>query len=129
MSPQMQNYVASIVFRLVLPLMPLAIAGVYDHDILARALIVTASMYAITQGMATKNLAIFAINFVTGLFMIALYGSVDARRSAFSLVSLMPFVAIFGTMLMHLFERYYRHMVDHEPIFLFKVKKDGNTWI
>jgi hypothetical protein len=130
MPPPVQNFVACLLLRQLLPLAPLFVAYIYEGTITAKAITLTASMYAVSQGVASKNLAVFSINLVTGLLTAAAYGAVDPASKALPLYKSVPFLTIVATIIMHAFERYYRHIVDHEPFFSFKIKKDGEgKWI
>ena len=123
MTIAVQNYISFIVLRLFLPLMPLSISYIYDGNISAKVMTLTASMYAVTQCLSTKHILNFSISIFIGLVLAASYGAIDPKLSAFPLTTCTQVYAIITIMIMHGFERYSRHITDREPFFNFPTQE------
>jgi hypothetical protein len=109
-------FLAACVFVLLLPLLPLGFELLFTHDIKVDSLFLTAAMYIVGLGLASRLISYFAASLVAGLFAAGLYGYA-ASQSAGDKHVRWAWGIIIVAGLTHCAERYYRHVVLREEFF------------
>ncbi|QLG45919.1 hypothetical protein [Costertonia aggregata] len=121
------HFVSAVVFFQILPLIPLWFEYQHTSDISIDSLILCSSMYAFATGFSSKYEWQLSICFLTGILLAGTYHSVNLDEngveiiniSAFPLNEAGAFYTILAVFIMHLIERYSRHINGKEPFFLF----------
>lgn len=122
MKEPMQNFITCMLLRYILPLLPLFVVYAYEKDIGLRPLVLSTSIYVITQSLASRNILTFSTSLVSGLFLMAVYGAVDKESSALPIYAAAPAYVLLFCVIAHGLERYNRHVNDCEPFFQFKTQ-------
>lgn len=121
------HFVSSVVFFQILPLIPLWFEYQHTSDISLDSLILCSSMYSFATGFSSKYEWQLSICFLTGILLAGTYHSNSINEnsneivslSAFPLLESGAFYTIVAVFIMHLIERYSRHINGKEPFFLF----------
>lgn len=131
MNNNYQDFFTSIFLHLILPLMPLAFELNYTEFISERSLTMTASIYAFSIGVSSRNKATLAFCILIGLLNAGNYGSTitelneskEVIKTTFGFLKLSAFwliILIFG---IHTIERFNRHVSEGEEFMLIKNRK------
>ena len=121
-----QDFWTSIFLHLVLPLMPLIIEFNYTGFVSIRSLTMTASIYAFSIGVSSRNKATLAFCILIGLLNAGNYGSTIKtskeiiNNTTYDFLNVGAFwliVLIFG---IHVVERFNRHVSEGEEFILIK---------
>ncbi len=130
MKDNYQFFFASIIFHLVLPLMPLIFEMNYTGYISERSLTMIASIYAFTIAVSSRNVITLAIGIIIGFLNAGNYGStikvineVQTLPGRFDFLSLSAFWLILIIFIIHSTERYARHVLENEEFVLLKKRK------
>lgn len=123
-----QDFFTSILLHLLLPLMPLVFEHNYTDFISERSLTMTASIYAFSIGVSSRNKVTLALCIIIGLLNAGNYGStvlmdkkeIDITPKAFEFMSLGAFWLIVLIFLIHAIERWIRHIQENEEFMLMK---------
>lgn len=126
-SAEWENLILAGCLHLFLPLLPIIVEWGRTGQVTPSALVLTASMFSITIGTSSRSPALFGITLIISLFFAMQY-SLATEPAAMGAVSAMgplraPETAwwiIFGILVVHLAERYHRHVVDGEPVLAFQ---------
>lgn len=113
------NFGGSIFLFVVLPLLPLFLeaAILKTHQPSIQSSTMTAAIYALSIGMSSKNTLVFSLGIVLGFLLSCFYGFVSADALNRTLGYTTATIAISLTAVIHIIERYNKHMVDCEPLF------------
>jgi len=115
-----ENFLASILMILLLPLLPLVIEWVRQGVINEASLALSASMYTISIGVTSRSRLIFAIAIFASVFYAFLYGSATDIASTYPLFLYKAAVwGIIFTFILHTLERYNKHVADRTPFWEF----------
>ncbi|MBS0420206.1 MAG: hypothetical protein JSR66_21025 [Proteobacteria bacterium] len=113
-----QQFIFSLIAQLVLPLMPIFIEWCVTGGVDEKTLAISASMYCISIGVATKNLALLGISIVVAMLFSAVFGSLAAGNVPHFYVRIFSIITIVAFMAIHAIERYKRHIQAGELFFL-----------
>lgn len=131
-----QQLLLSILFQIVLPLIPLMIEQICTGKITQQSSTITAAIYTITTGISSKQVWQFGLSVVSSLVFSALFGFVIfiaqpqfadnpeillAQKNV--VIKFSPFLGIALMSLLHGFERFNRHVADKEPYWHFFKEK------
>lgn len=125
------HFVSAVVFFQVLPLIPLWFEYQHTTDISLNSLILCSSMYAFATGFSSKHEWQLAICFLVGILLAGTYHSKINTVEGVDVLSAFPILdngsayTIIAVFIMHLIERYSRHIVAKEPFFLFTIAKSS----
>jgi|TARA_B110000908_G_scaffold171816_1_gene236027 hypothetical protein len=121
-----QDFWISIFLHLILPLMPLFIEFNYTSFVSVRSLTMTASIYAFSIGVSSRNKATLALCILIGLLNAGNYGSTIKtskemiNNTTYDFLNAGAFwliILIFG---IHAVERFNRHISEGEEFTLIK---------
>lgn len=122
-----QQFFLSLLFQIVLPLIPLMIEQLCTNDISEQSSTITAAIYTITTGISSEQEWQFGLSIVSSLIFSALFGFVifiaqpqlannpeilSAQKSALPLIKSLSFWGIGVISVVHGIERFNRHVVD-----------------
>jgi len=104
-----------------IPLVPLVLEGWVEHSVKNSSWAITAAIYCICVGAASREGAVFACSALASLLASAAYGVVEASpnttRPEVANISFWV-IAIFSVAL--IIERFIRHVLERTPFFEFK---------
>ena len=122
-----QDFFTSILLHLLLPLMPLVFEFNYTEFVSERSLTMTASIYAFSIGVSSRNKATLAICIIIGLLNAGNYGATildelntEIIHETFDFTSLGAFWLIILIFIIHGIERWIRHIQENEEFALMK---------
>jgi hypothetical protein len=114
-SERIGHFIASIIFVVLLPLVPLGIELWYSNKLSAQSLTISAAIYSITVGIYSGR-AVFAISVLISVLFSAAFGVVlAAPASALANCELASCVAIGGIAVTHSVVRLGRHCKQGQP--------------
>ena len=124
-----ENFFASLILHLSLPLLPLAIEQIQTGGITEKSLTLAAAMYTISIGVSSRSRLMFAMTVAASIFYAFLYGIVISKSSPDSVVGQASVadhvirrattLGIISVFLAHAGERFNRHVVDRAPFLEF----------
>lgn len=117
-----QDYILCILLHMMLPLLPIGLQMLWQGSVDGKTLLLTAAMYMIAIGISSRNVASFGLSLVGSIAYAASYGvAVSTRGTPGWLLNTawIGWVGIAAVFIMHLLERYNRHVVDRVPFFEF----------
>jgi hypothetical protein len=122
-----QDFWTSVLLHLLLPLMPLVIEFNYTGYVSVRSLTMTASIYAFSIGVSSRNKVTLALCILIGLLNAGNYGLTIKTKttevisnSTFDFFETGAFWLIVLTFAVHAIERYNRHVSEGEEFMLIK---------
>jgi hypothetical protein len=111
-----QRYLAYLVLTMMFPLLALVSEFSFTGSVSQKSAMLTASMYAIGIGVASRNVLLFVTTIVAGVCNAIAYGSAAQATQAAGNVHLgLAFLGIAAVFVFHSLERYNRHVVEREP--------------
>jgi hypothetical protein len=119
--PYWQEFLSCLFLHIALPLVPLAFEYAATGRIRSSSAHIVGSLYAISMGVSSRNRLLFGAGIVVGVLLAALFGSIVASEEAAAApddISL-PLITIGFLVIMHIAERYNRHVVDRAPYWEF----------
>jgi hypothetical protein len=118
MTKRIDQFITSIIFLLILPLLPLVAEYLKTHDIKADSLTLCVTFYSLCLSVSTKSPLVFSVCLTMGI--------IDSfRYKGNSAVSGLPFPDTFEfyiflvVFIMHFVERIKRHWIKAENFFTF----------
>ena len=128
-SDNWQEYFLSILFQIITPLIPLAIEFWLTSDISEQSLTITAAIYTITTGVSSKQKWQFGLAIISSLIFSMVFGVVTAieefeivltQTNALSNSGFFATLGILAISILHVLERFNRHVVNTEKYWDFK---------
>jgi len=127
MKDNYQDFFTSILLHLLLPLMPLVFEFNYTGFVSERSLTMTASIYAFSIGVSSRNKVTLAICIIIGLLNAGNYGATildelneEITHKTFDFTNLGAFWLIILIFIIHGIERWIRHIQENEEFTLMK---------
>ncbi len=116
MSDKTQNFLVSVLYLVVLPLVPFFVELISEEFIALSSYLLFSSVYIIVIGTASKNKALFALCLVVALILSMLNGVKDYQTTnIFPLYSSPVSYCLIIIATMHVIERWNRHIESGEP--------------
>jgi hypothetical protein len=101
---------------MVFPLIPMGIEFVLnDFQVRTETLLLTVSLYSILIGVTSRNIAPFGIALIVAVFFGITYGIAVGGDSQLELLKIPAIIAICAVFIMHVGERYNRHVIERTP--------------
>jgi len=107
-----ENFLLSLTFILILPLLPIIIEYWRSQVVEIDELLLTASMYAIGVGATSASRLMFVFTIIMGVCFAFAYGSVKGSQNALPLSDMLAYTSIGVIFIIHALERYNIHVVD-----------------
>ncbi|UCV04978.1 hypothetical protein [Dechloromonas denitrificans] len=111
-SKEVEAFGVSIVFVIVLPLVPVFAEYVIKNDLASATATLAASMYSLTIGTSSRNPLLLALGVVAGLAFAMLFGAVLNAANIPSYTTVAALITIAAFALVHACERWNRHAVE-----------------
>ncbi|MCI3911534.1 hypothetical protein MQC82_18465 [Pseudomonas viridiflava] len=109
-----------VLLHMLLPLLPLLIEAWMKGSPTESTAAITASMYSIAIGLSSRNKAMLGFCITISIIFSVVFGVVSASQaSQLNDVKFYSGLSIFFVFLIHIFERYNRHVVDCIPFWDF----------
>lgn len=116
-----QRYLAFLVLRMIFPLLPLVSEFLFTGSVSQKSAMLSASMYVIGIGVASRNVLLLAITIVAGVCYAIAFGiAAQAAQPGGNAHLGLPFLGIAAVFVFHSLERYNRHVVEREPFLDFR---------
>ena len=106
-----QNFVLSVFLGMLLPLLPLGIELWFTQDISSSAMTLTVSMYAISLGVASLDMALFGLAFIVCILFAIVHGMVTVEYALPPKLNIVASVAMLVVFIWHAIDRYNQHIV------------------
>lgn len=126
MRDNIQSFIASIALHQILPLIPLFIEYRYLGHVTNKSLTMTSAIYAFSIGVSSRSQATLGICILIGILMSASYGAIKEYpiEEYPKFHTFVAFWLILIVFLIHLIERYRRHINENEDFILIKRKNN-----
>jgi hypothetical protein len=118
LSNSWQNWLLSVLFHMLLPLLPILLELIFTNAISEQSITLAASMYTIEIGVSSRNRAIFGITIILSIIYAAIFGFVAGAHTV-EISKSFSFIGILSVFVMHLLERINRHVIEKEPFLEF----------
>lgn len=115
-----QNFLASLVLHLGLPLLPLLLEKWFSGGVEAKSAALTAALYSMAIGLSSRYVAVFGLGIALCIGFSAAFGFL-ARDPELMNAKIASYGAIGLVFVLHAGERFRRHVVRHQPFFEFLV--------
>lgn len=114
------DFFTCILLHMLLPLLPLLIETWLKGLPTESTAAITASMYSIAIGLSSRNKAMLGLCILISIIFSVVFGIVSASTTPqLSNVRFYSGISMFFVFLIHVFERYNRHVVDCIPFWDF----------
>lgn len=114
------DFFTCILLHMLLPLLPLLIEAWIKGSPSESTMAITASMYSIAIGFSSRNKAMLGLCILISIMFSVVFGVVSAGPSAsVADVGFYSGISIVSVFMLHLFERYNRHVVECVPFWSF----------
>ena len=120
-----QNWLLSIFFLLLFPLVPLLFEWLFTGGVSSSSLQLIASTYAITVSVSSRDMLLFGIGMLIEFIFAVFYGYSVSVSAGIHGANGAAIAAIVFVCLFHSFERYNRHVVERAPFLEFMQMRDG----
>lgn len=131
------EFLTCIILHMLAPLLPLILEAWFTRgNVTENTLAITASMYAVSIGLSSRNKAIFSFCFFASIlfsmaFGILTNGSANSNQQSAGItlpwVPVMAYGAIVFVFLIHVIERYNKHVVECMPFWNFNEVGENNN--
>ena len=111
-SQSYQDYLLSILYHLLLPLLPLIIEYWITSNVKESTLMLVASLYAVSIGASSRNRLLFGISILSGILFAVAFGVLSTGTIQLSYCKIFAYVSIFSTFIVHALERYNMHIIE-----------------
>lgn len=115
-----QNFVSCVILHLLVPLAPLLLEFIQNHDITRKSVILAGAMYSFSIGITSNQLVTFSICISIGFIMSGSYGTVSGTATALPFYNFCGAYAIILVFIINFIERFDRHVIRGETFILFK---------
>ena len=104
--------------------MPLVIEKWFTGVIEQKSAVLTAAMYSMAIGLSSRSLGIFGLGLIQGVLFSAAFGFL-AKNPNLEKADIFSYGAIALIMLLHIAERYNRHVFDQTPFLEFLPRQES----
>lgn len=111
---RLENFGLYLLWKMVFPLSPLGLELWFQGSLSDRAVILAASMYAISHGTSSKSRFLMSLMLVGGVGYAVAYGSVIGQGIPPAQARNLAIWGIIGVLLIHGIERLIRHVFGNE---------------
>jgi hypothetical protein len=111
-----QNFLLSLVFRMLLPLLPIAVELAMKGSVSEQSGTLAASMYSLALGISSRSRLFFGIAIALSIVYSVAFGIAITQQAKPGQHALWAIGAIFA---LHACERYNRHVCDRSPFLEF----------
>ena len=118
-----QSFFLSIIFSMVLPLLPLLLELLQTEVMSGKSLTLYASIYSVSIGAQTRSKLIFGIAIMGSIFFASLFGLAAGVTLSYTDYRFLAIIYIILLSLIHCSERWNRHLFEKKPFLQFLSKK------
>jgi hypothetical protein len=118
------EFLTCVILHMLVPLLPLLIeTWKTSGSASSSTLTITASMYAISIGLSSRNKAIFSFCLFISILLSMAFGiTMNSTGASVPGLKVMSVITIFLVFLIHACERYNKHVVECVPFWNFEIK-------
>lgn len=109
-----QTFLFCVALHFTLPLLPLMMERWFTGQIEERSAVLTAAMYSMAMGLSSRNIAILGLGLVQSVIFSAAFGFLS-KTNYLERADFASYAAISSIMILHIAERYNRHVFEREP--------------
>lgn len=109
-----RQFVASLTFTIVLPMVPLVIEAWYDREITAQSLTLATAIYAATIGVSSKNVVLLAITVLVSVTFAIAFGRIMGTGEVPDGCAGAALLSLTAITVVHVCERYIKHVGKRE---------------
>jgi hypothetical protein len=117
--PNWQDFLLCVLLHMALPFLPIILEHMIAGQVADKSLFLFTAMYPLAIGISSRNKLLFGIAVVTGIFFAVAFGVLTGGGRSLLLASVAVKYCLGTIILIHLFERYNRHVVDRTPFWDF----------
>lgn len=115
-----QNFFLCVVLHMLLPLLPLMLEWWFSRRIEAKSAALTAALYAMAIGLSSRHAAMLGVGFLFGFVFSAVFGYLSTDPApTLENAAFFSGAAIVFVFVVHIIERFYRHVGRKEEFFEF----------
>ena len=114
-----QSFFLSVIFLMVLPLLPIGLEWLQTGVFSRKSLALYASVYSISIAACTRSRLIFGIAILGSIFFASLFGLAAGVGFSYADYQVLTIVYIITISLIHSGERWNRHLFEKKPFFQF----------
>lgn len=114
MSKGVQHFLFGVLVQLLLPLMPVGTEACLQGTVSDQTYAISAAMYTISVGVASKNLAMLGAGILTGMAFSSIFGFVVSGNTLKFPIAWPALITIACFAVVHGIERYARHVKGSE---------------
>nr|VFJ91758.1 MAG: hypothetical protein BECKH772A_GA0070896_1003417 [Candidatus Kentron sp. H]VFJ92971.1 MAG: hypothetical protein BECKH772B_GA0070898_1003617 [Candidatus Kentron sp. H]VFJ99581.1 MAG: hypothetical protein BECKH772C_GA0070978_1003317 [Candidatus Kentron sp. H] len=114
-----QSFLLSLLFHMLLPLLPLLIESWIRGTLGNHAITIVAAIYAMSISVSSKSRIFFGLYIFIGFMFSFAYGVTLVNEHALSNLAQYAFISITFVFLTHAGERWNAHVIDGEPYWNF----------
>ena len=107
-----QDYLLSILYHLILPLLPLIIEYWLTSQVKESSLMLVSSLYSVSIGASSRNRLLFGISILIGILFAVAFGVISSGTAQLPHCKVLGYVCIFSIFSVHAFERYNMHIIE-----------------
>jgi hypothetical protein len=116
-----QQFIMCLIFRLGWPGLPLSLELWITGNISAKSIALTGYMYGFSLGVGSRNLLLLLISLATGSLCGIFFGMASGQGLSTTPFRIMIGIIV-GMFILHLTDRFIRHLVNREPFLEFEPK-------
>lgn len=120
--PHWEEYILCVLMHMILPYLPLLFELIFadEHKISEKSLMLFSAMYPLSIGLSSNSKLMFGFSIVVSIFFSVAYGVVATGVSdTASNATEYAYFALCTIFIIHLLERYNRHVIDQTPFWDF----------
>ena len=107
-----QDYLLSILYHLILPLLPLIIEYWITAEVKESSLMLVASLYSVSIGASSRNRLLFGISILIGILFAVAFGVLSSGTAQLPHCKVFGYVCIISIFCIHALERYNMHIIE-----------------
>jgi hypothetical protein len=108
-----------VTLHVTLPLLPLLIERWFSGQVEEKSVVLTAAMYSLAIGLSSRSIALFGLGILQGVMFSAAFGFLSKTNHLYQ-ADLGAYIAIVFIMMVHVIERFNRHVIDRAPFLEFR---------
>ena len=118
-----EDFITCIVLHMLIPLVPLLLEFIVTNGISTRTLTLSAAIYSISISKTSSSKSQLALGIIISLIFAACYGiTISNTEKEMGHLNNFATGAILLILIIHIVERYNKHILDREPFLTFKNK-------
>ncbi|MEZ8687661.1 hypothetical protein BCU24_01225 [Vibrio cyclitrophicus] len=114
-----QDYFLCILLHMMFPFFPVFLEKLLAGTVASTSLMLFSAMYALSIGLSSYSKLLFGITIIISLFFSVAYGVLVSGGKAIPDAEVYAYISLIVIFVIHMLERYNRHVVDRTPFWEF----------